>query len=203
MLASVMIRAAELLAVALAAGTITLAAGLWWLRRRVRRVHGLRRAGQVMTARATAAAASAAARTRQRAWSVPLPDLGWLAAARERRRLWRAVTAAEHAVAVARRAGAPTGDLQSLCWRLRQGAGDADRCLAVARRPAAPGAGHCAGAIAEVGDLVTAAGLIQDAAASAAASMARPAVEGLAEDARREAAALAAGIAAAAAGQER
>ena len=43
MLASVAARAAELLAVVLAVGTITLAAGLWWLRRRVRR---LRRPGE-------------------------------------------------------------------------------------------------------------------------------------------------------------
>lgn len=195
MLASVAVRATELLAVALAVGTVTLVAGLWWLRRRVRR---LTRASQVMATRAAMAAAGAAARSRQRAWSVPLPDRRWLAAARERRRLWRAVAAAEHAVAVARQAGAPTGDLHILCWRLRQAAGDADRCLSVARRPAEPGAGHRAGNMAEVGDLLAAAGLIQDAAASAAASMARPAVAGLAEDARREAAALAAGIAAAA-----
>ena len=202
MLASVAARAAELLAIVLAVGTITLAAGLWWLRRRVRRLRRARRV-VVVAARAAVAAAGAAGRTRQRAWSVPLPDRRWLAAARERRRLWQAVTAAEHAVAVAQRAGAPTGDLHSLCWRLRLAAGDADRCLSVARRPAEPGAGHRAGNMAEVDDLVAAAGLVQDAAASAAASMARPAVAGLAEDARRESAALAAGIAAAAAGQGR
>jgi hypothetical protein len=195
MLTSVVVRAAELLAVVLAAGTITLAAGLWWLRRRVRR---LRRAGQMMAVRAAMAAVGAANRGRRRAWSVPLPDRRWLAAARERRRLWRAVAAAEHAVAVARQAGAPTGDLDGLCRRLRQAAGDADRCLSVSRRPAEPGAGHGAGAMAEVSDLVAAAGVIQDAAASAVASMARPASASLAEDVRREAAALAAGIAAAA-----
>jgi hypothetical protein len=191
MLASVLVRAAELLAVVLAAGAVTLAAGLWWLGRRVRR---LRRAAQVMAARAAMAAAEAADSGRRLAWSVPVPDRRWLAVARERRRLWRAVGAAEHAVAVARHAGAPTGDLDGLCRRLRQAAADADRCLSVSRRPTAPGTG----AVAEVSDLVAAAGVIQDAAASAVASTARPASAGLAEDARREAVALAAGIAAAA-----
>jgi hypothetical protein len=198
MLVSAAVRAAELLIIVLAAGTITLAAGLWWLGHRVRR---LRRAGQVMAARAAMAAVGAAARSRRRAWSVPLPDRRWLAAARERRRLWRVVAAAEHAVAVARQAGAPTGDLDGLCWRLRQAAGAADRYLSVSRRPAEPGGGHRADAMAEVSDLVAAAGLIRDAAASAAGSVARPAFADLAEDARREVAALAAGIAAAGAGR--
>ena len=52
MMASVAVRAAELLAVVRASGTIALAAGLRWLRRRVRR---LRRACQVMVARPGAA----------------------------------------------------------------------------------------------------------------------------------------------------
>jgi hypothetical protein len=191
-LTSVAVRAGELLAVVLAAGTITLAAGLWWLRRRMRR---LRRAGRVMAGRAAVVAAGAAAR--RGAWSVPLPDRRWLAAARERRRLWRAVGAAEHAVAGARQAGAPAGELGDMCRRLREAAGYADRCLSVSGRPAASRAVHGAGALAEVSGVVTAAGLIQDAAASALAAMARPAAASLADDARREAAALAAGIAAA------
>jgi hypothetical protein len=191
MLTSVLVRAAELLVVVLAAGAVTLTAGLWWLRRRLRR---LRLTGRVMAARAALAAGDA----RRRAWSVPLPDSRWLAAARERRTLWRSVAAAEHAVAVAQRAGAPTGDLDGLCLRLRQAAADVDRFLSVSRRPAEPGAGHSAGATAEYSDVIAAAGLIQDAAASAVASLARPASASLAEDAHREAAALAAGIAAAA-----
>ena len=192
MLASVGVRAIELLAVVLAAGAVTLAAGLWWLRRRLRR---LRLTGRVMAAHMAIAAGGVTSRSRRRAWSVPLPDRRWLAAALERRRLWRAVAAAEHTVAVARQVGAPTGDLDGLCRRLRQAAGHADRCLSVSRRPAEPGA---ASAMAEVTDVVAAAALIQDAAASAVASVARPASASLADDARREAAALAAGIATAA-----
>jgi len=180
MLASAVIRAAELLAVVLAAGTVALAAGLWWLRRRVRRLKRLGRAA----ARAGMAAAGAVAAGRHRVWSLPFPDRRWLTAARERRRLWRAVGAAERAVTAARRAGAPTGDLDGLCRRLREAAGDASRRLPLSPQTAA-----------EIRDLVEAAGPARDAAASAAASMARPAARHLAEDAHREAQALAAGIA--------
>jgi hypothetical protein len=187
MLASVVVRAGELLAVVLAAGAVTLAVGLWWLRRRVRR---LRRAGRALAARARVVAVSAADAGRRRAWSVLLPDRRWLAAARERRRLWRAVGAAEHAVAAARRAGAPAGELDQLCRRLRQAAGNADRCLSVSRG----GAGQ--GGSAEVSEVVAAAGVIAEAAASAAAAMTQSAYQDLAGDARREAEALAAGIAA-------
>jgi hypothetical protein len=190
MLTSLVVRAAELLAILLAAGAVTLTAGLWWLRRRLRR---LRLTGRVMAARAAVAAGGAASGARRRAWSVPLPDRRWLAAARERRRLWRAVAAAEHSVAVAQQAGAPTGDLNGLCRRLRQAAADADRGLSISRRPAEPGADSTA----EFSDVIVAAGLIQDAAAYAVASVGRPASGRLAEDARREATALAAGIAAA------
>jgi hypothetical protein len=157
MLASVAVRAAELLAVVLAAGAVGLAAGLWWLRRRARR---LKRFGREMAARAGLAAAAAGAAGRRRAWSLPLPDRRWLAAARERRQLWRAVSDAEHAVTTARRAGAPTGDLDGLCRRLREAAGHADRCLSVTRRQTEPGAGHGADVTAQVSDLVAAAGLI-------------------------------------------
>jgi hypothetical protein len=181
--ASAVIRAAELLAVALAAGTAVLAAGLWWLRRRVRRLKLL---GRAAAARAGLAAAGAVAAGRYRAWSLPFPDRRWLRAAGERRGLWRAVGAAERAVAAARRAGAPTGDLDGLCRRLREAAGDASRRLLPSPQAAA-----------EIRDLVEAAGQVQDAAASAAAAMAQPAARRLAEDAHREAQALAAGIAAA------
>jgi hypothetical protein len=51
MLGPAVIRAAELLAVVLAAGTVALAAGLWWLRRRVRRLKRLGRAAAQPAAR--------------------------------------------------------------------------------------------------------------------------------------------------------
>ena len=68
MLASALIRSAELFAVVLAAGTVVLAAGLWWLRRRrlplsthatdeIRDL--MEAAGQVRDAAASAAASTA------------------------------------------------------------------------------------------------------------------------------------------------
>jgi hypothetical protein len=175
-LSSDVIHAGELLA----AGAVALTAGLWWLRLRVRR---FRRAA---AARACAAAVSAASAGRRRAWALPLPDRRWLAGARQRRRLWRAVGAAEDAVAAARQAGAPTGDLDGLCRRLRQAAADAGRGLSVS--PAASSG---------VSEVAEAAGLIAEAATSAASAVTQPAYRRLAEDVRREAEALAAGIAAA------
>jgi hypothetical protein len=189
-------RAVELLAAVLVAGVLgvaAVAAGVWWLRRRVRR--RIERIGRTAAGRA-AVAAEAAAAGRRWLWSRPVPDCGWMAAMRERRRLWRAVGAAEHAVTAARRSGAPTGDLEASCRRLRSAAADADRVLAVSGRVAAPG-GRSGRGSAQAAELVEAAGLIRDAAASAGAAMARPAAARLAEDVRREVAALSAGIASA------
>jgi hypothetical protein len=196
MLGTFAVRAGELLAAVLAAGIAALAAvagGVWWLKRRVRR---LGRLGRAAAGRAGLVAAGAAGAGRRWLWSRPVPDRRWLAAVRERRRLWRAVGAAEHAVAAARLAGAPTGDLEGLCRRLRQSAGNADRVLAVQGSAAA--GGGLGPASAQARDLQVTAGLIRDAAVSVAAAMAQPAAGSLAEDVRREVTALSAGIASAA-----
>lgn len=193
MLSTVVVRAAELLA----GGVVVLAAAAgaaWWVKRRVRR--RLERIGRAVTRRAAGISAAAAVAGWQWLWSRPLPDRRWIAAGRARRRLWRAVGAAGHAVAVAREAGAPTGDLETLCRRLRQAAADADRSLVMAGRATAA-TRTSQPASAEVSDLVRAADLIQEAAASAVASQSRPAARSLADDARREAEALSAGIASA------
>ena len=204
MLASILIHAVEVVALLLAAGAVTLTAGLWWLRRRVRRLRlamaargrlmpaGAVSSPQVMAERARAAALSAASAGRRRAWAVSLPDRRWLAAARERRKLWRAVGTAERAVAVARQSGAPTGDLDALCRRLRQAAADADRGLSLS--PAAS---------VSVGEVVASARVIAESAASAAAAVTWPARQSLADDVHREAEALAAGIAAVSPGRGR
>ena len=193
---TVAVHAGELLAAALAAGTIGLAGaatGLWWLKRRVRR--RLEAARRVMAARAAGGGpVSIGSR-----WlsSRRLPDRRWIAAARARQELWRAISAADHAVTAARQAGAPIGELHTLSRRLRRAAANADRALSVARRaPAA--AGELGPVTSQVGDLVKTAGLIHDAAASAVASVYQPAATNLADDARREAVALSAGIAVAA-----
>ena len=202
MLSSVALHAGELLAAGLLAGAVVvavMAAGAVWLRRRVRR--RLERLGLALAARAPAAAAmvgstigSAGSRW---LWSLPVPDRRWREGGRARRELWRAVGAAEHAVAAARRGGAPTGDLDGLCRRLRQAAGSADRRLAIGQRPAVAGA-WLEPAESEVSGLLSAAGQIQAAAAAALASVSRPAARQLADDVRIEVTALAVGLASAA-----
>jgi hypothetical protein len=190
--------AGELLAAGLLAGVVLvalMAAGAAWLRRRARRrLQALR---LVLASRARGAAAVANGAGWRWLWSLPLPDRRWREGGRARRELWRAVGAAEHAVAAARRGGAPTGDLDALCRRLRQAAGSADRRLAIGQRPAVAGAGlESAGC--EVGDLLSAAGQIQTAASAALASVAGPAARQLADDVRVEVVALTAGLASAA-----
>jgi hypothetical protein len=202
--------ALELLAAALIAGAVCLAgaaAGLWWLKRRVRR--GLEAASRAIATRASTARAStaraaggwatgggAASAGRRWLWSRQLPDRRWIEARQARQELWRAVSAANHAVKTARQSGAPTGDLDALCRRLHHSAADADRSLSVASR--APAARGDLGPVpAQVGELIKTAALIHDAAASAAASVMQPAARSLADDARQEAVALSAGIASA------
>lgn len=198
MLSSVVLHAGELLAAALLAGAVlvaVMAAGALWLRRRLERL------GPVLAGRARGAAAMAGSSIgsvgSRWVWSLPVPDRRWREGGRARRELWRAVGAAEHAVAAARRGGAPTGDLDALCRRLRRAAGSADRRLAIGQRPAVAGAGPEA-AVSEVGGLLSAAGQIQAAASAALASVSHPAAHQLADDVRIEVAALAAGLASAA-----
>jgi hypothetical protein len=126
-----------------------------------------------------------------------MPDRRWWSAVKARRELWRAVGAAEHAVAAARRGGAPIGDLDGLCRRLRRAAGSADRSLAIWQRSAIVGVGLEDG-VAEVRDVVAAAGQIQAVASAALASVSRPVARELADDVRAEVVALTAGIASAA-----
>ena len=198
MLSSVALHAGELLAAGLLAGAVyvvVLAAGAVWLRRRVRRrLEGL---SLVLASRARGAAAMAGGASWRWLWSLPVPDRRWREGGRARRELWRAVGAAEHAVAAARRGGAPTGDLDGLCGRLRQAAGSADRRLAIGQRPAVAGAGLDP-AVSEVSGLLSAAGQIQAAASAALASVSRPAARQLADDVRIEVTALTAGLASAA-----
>jgi hypothetical protein len=198
MLSSIALHAGELLAAGLLAGVVfaaLMAAGGLWLRRRVRR--RLQALGPVLAGRARGAAAVAGGAGPRWLWSLPVPDRRWREGGRARRELWRAVSAAEHAVAAARRGGAPTGDLDGLCRRLRQAAGNADRRLAIGQRPAVAGAGLDP-AVSEVSGLLSAAGQIQAAASAALASVSRPAARQLADDVRIEVTALTAGLASAA-----
>lgn len=198
MLSSIALHASELLAAGLLAAIVfvaLVAAGGLWLRRRVRR--RLQALGPVLAGQARRTAAVADGAGSRWLWSLPVPDRRWREGGRARRELWRAVGAAEHAVAAARRGGAPTGDLDALCRRLRQAAGSADRRLAIGQRPAVAGAGLDP-AVSEVSGLLSAAGQIQAAASAALASVSRPAARQLADDVRIEVTALAAGLASAA-----
>jgi hypothetical protein len=111
---------------------------------------------------------------------------------RQRKALWRVVSAAEFAVLAAQQAGAQTGNLDALCQRLRLAAQDVDRSVF----PARPGPASLTspGLHSAIGDLVTAAGLIQDAAAFAVAPQDQPAAT-VEEDARSRSEAIAALIA--------
>ncbi len=142
MVSSVALRAGEMVAAVLLAGAALrtmMAAGVWWLRRRARR--RLEVLWLALASRARGVAACAGGAGSRRLWSLPLPDGRWREGSRARRELWRAVGAAEHAVAAARRGGAPTGDLDGLCRRLRRAAGGADRSLAIGQRSTVAGAG--------------------------------------------------------------
>ena len=54
---------------------------------------------------------------------------GWWTAQNRRHRMWRAVTSAEHAVAVARRSDVPVGDLPALATQLHSAALGVDAVL--------------------------------------------------------------------------
>ena len=117
----------------------------------------------------------------------------WWATQNARRQMWREVTAAKHAVTVARRAGAPVGDLPALVRQLEGAARSAD-ALAQADahsprrgRPATP----------EVRRVQRAALEVRDAAVDALQAAATAEVSPLLPSVRLEAAALAAGALAA------
>ena len=199
MLSTLAVRAGELLAVLAITGVVLLtgaaAAGLWLKRKLRPRLHS---ASWAALAGRGHQATSTHLHPRARWWwSRPSPNRHWVVATLARRRLWRAVTAAEHAVAQARKTGAPTGDLNSLCHRLRQAATDTDRSLAIASRAMPPGTPP-AHVSSQAADLVAAARQIHDAAASSAASVSEPKVVSLADDVRQEVVALSAGLASAA-----
>lgn len=113
---------------------------------------------------------------------------GW-AAQQARRRMWRAVRAADHAVAVARRAEVSVGDLPTLARQLEAAARSTDALvLATARGPRGGRP-----AILEVRRVEEAALQIHDAAVVSLQTAASADVDPLLSTVRLEAAALAAG----------
>lgn len=122
-----------------------------------------------------------------------LPDRQWRSLHVMRRNLLVAVSGSEHAVAVAKAAGAPIGDLESLGRRLREAANAVDASLRIAQRGSAPMT-DLATASGQAADLSRTAAQIQGAAALALTAVARPVATELREDTEREVIAIAAGL---------
>ena len=66
--------------------------------------------------------------------SATVGSFGWWVAQRDRHRMWRAVSAADHAVGIAKRAGVPVGDLPTLARELVTAARGVDAVLRVSAR---------------------------------------------------------------------
>ena len=109
-------------------------------------------------------------------------NASWWANQRDRRRMWRAIAGAERAVAAARSAGAPTGDLPSVLRQVRHAATAVDAGLALPRRSAA--------VLRQAAALTEAAEAVTQAAAEAVASDAAPLIARAVEAVRIELAAL-------------
>lgn len=124
-------------------------------------------------------------------WTRPLPDSRWRRSHQARRRLNRAVTGAERAVAVAGSAGAPLGDLESLCHRMRRVATSVDAQLWMSQGTTGPSSDPAA-TLRQSEAIVAAAGRIQE---TAVAAMRGTALElsDLVDDVHREVAAVAVG----------
>jgi hypothetical protein len=119
--------------------------------------------------------------------SSPVTDRRWWTAQQQRHNMWRAVSAAERAVRAARSAGAPTGDLRVLVRQLRTAARSVDAALRAG-----------AGTKGQVTEVVATAREIQQVAADALLSVARPESAGIAAAVEIEVAALRHGLATAA-----
>jgi hypothetical protein len=181
----------EFLAAALAgvvvAGTTAGVLAVWWFRRTRRRLRaGLaaRRPARLLTGgRLGEAAVSGLLRQ-------PFLASGWWRWQLGRAGMWRAVHDAERAVADARAAGAPVGELPALCRQLRAVAAQADAAL----RVAATGGERDRGA-GQVADVLDAARALHRTAARSMREVTGPPAAALRAQTRQEADALAAGLA--------
>lgn len=118
---------------------------------------------------------------------------GWWAVQNRRHRMWRAVTSAEHAVSVARRADAAVGDLPMLAGRLHAAA---DRVDAVLRASGRQGSVRKEDSL-DCDRIVAAACDLRGAAVSSLRSGSHADTDGVVSAVRIEVAALAAGMRAA------
>jgi hypothetical protein len=130
-------------------------------------------------------------------WARPLPDRRWPVVHSARRRLARAMAAATRAVDVAHGTGAPLGDLRALLGSLRKSAKDIDASLRIAQHADAPQV-DLRSLLCKTDELISAAHQIEHTAFAALAAFSAPSVTTLTGDVRRETAAVAAGVTAAA-----
>lgn len=122
--------------------------------------------------------------------SLPLTELSWWVVQRDRHRMWRAVTAADRAVATAVAAKAPIGDLPALTRQLRQTAESVDATL----RACGPSVSAVRPLREQVTELVVAAEHVRAAALEALTAVSQPATAGLTDAVRVEVAALRHGL---------
>src|SRR4051812_15373517 len=167
-------------------------------RRRYRRLRmmltGLSRASS-----RSALLAGAGARVVSGVAALPVADVSWWATQRDRHRMWRAVTAADRAVATAVAADAPVGDLAALTRRVRKTAASVDAALRAGGRTAP----MPEPVRRQLADVVRAADDVRDAAVEALAAVAQPATSALSDAVRIEVAALRHGLATIPAGLRR
>jgi hypothetical protein len=185
------------------AATVMLAvAGVtaWWMVRSVRRMRrhlgSVTAAGMATAARlAGPAAISRPTMQARELWlraaaGRPRADRSWWSIRNERRSLRRSASAAEHSVAAAVAAGAPVGDLPTLCQELRRLCRDGDRRLMLA---AVDGRGRDEQARVQVAAVRAGAERIRSLAARALNETSGPAASRLATQVDTEATALDAG----------
>jgi len=158
-----------------------------WLTARAARRRYRRLRGRLATLRSGGSAAVGVARW---ASSAPMTDLSWWQAQRDRHRLWRAVSAAERAVAAADAAQAPVGDLPALARRLRRTAAGVDALLS-ASSASSTQSGRVG---AELRQLLATAEAIRDAAVDSLLGVAEPNRASLADSVRTEVSALRHGL---------
>jgi hypothetical protein len=160
-------------------------------------VRGVRRASRVARAWLHRGAAAGSGRPGIEALrataSATVGSPRWWLVQHDRHRMWRAVSAAQHAVEVARRSGAPVGDLPALTRELGQAAAGVDAVLRASARSATP---PKEARTARAGIEETAAGLHR-AAMESLTTVAESATDRVASATRVEVDALAAGLRAA------
>lgn len=177
----------------LAVITIT-AAGVMAVRAARRRWRAWRRSGDAPAPTRSRGVVTETAKQAVTAYAVTtassLSSPQWWTVQLARRRMWKAVSAATHAVSVARRSGAPVGDLPTLANQLSSAARSVD---ALARAAGRTPAGHASSTV-ELGRIEQAALQLHRAALDSLTTVAAAEVGPLESAVQLEAVALAAGV---------